>query len=98
MRSMTGRSRVTHFMLASSGVLWERFGRSADSMPGGNATAQRTSVDPSAPQFCDGLAADLEPIDARHHDRLVLRNLVRPFRKRLARKKERAGDRVAALR
>src|SRR5688572_30687442 len=76
-RSILGRSRVTHFMLRLP-LTDERDGRPTDRMPGGDAAGQALRVVSAAPELGDGIAADLEAVDAIGHDLLGARELIGP--------------------
>ena len=65
MRSIFGRSRVTHFMASSPLVgRHQRHGRAADRVPGGHAAGERAGIVAEAAQLGRRLAADLETVDA----------------------------------
>src|SRR5262245_9864614 len=76
-RSIFGRSRVTHCMSLPP-LTGERHCRRADRVPGCDAARQVPCVETAAPQFGDCIAADLEAIDAIGDDRLAARQVRGP--------------------
>src|SRR5262249_778649 len=57
-----------------------RYGRAADSVPGGDPALDRPSVKALPPELGHGFAADLKSADAIHRDRPVARQVLDPAR------------------
>lgn len=76
----------------------ERDGRGADRMPGGDPARERMGIETAAAEFDDGIAADLEAVDAIGDDRPVLRQLLGPIGDPFRCAQLRSRDHVGALR